>query len=448
MASAYLTTGNLTTAGNQKKWTFSAWIKKTKLGGENGFMGYWSTDANYFIAKFQSDQLVFGNVDNSAFTTELKTSAVYKDTSAFYHVVYHYNSAEATSSNRAKMWVNGEQITSFATEQYPSQNANTKLPNNGYPLTIGLTKQGASNYYFDGILAHVHFCDGYAYEASDFGETDSTTGIWKPKTSPSVSYGTNGFFLDFADSSAYGNDVSGQDNDLSVGGGTITQTIDTPSNVFATWNVLAAHSSNKPTFSNGNTTVVGVDTSSQTVSSTLAVSKGKYYCEMKLTQEANASSSIPNFGIIDAASLHKARNQELISYTSVVNSYAGRVNSANMYADGADTGNDFSDTPDVGDIIGLALDLDSAQNTLKYYLNGTLIGTQNIDNDEYVFACSIKDDTNGNAGQVDVNFGNGYFGTTAVSSAGTNAGIGTFEYDVPSGYKALCTKNINAQEYS
>ena len=86
--------------------------------------------------------------------------------------------------------------------------------NDGYPMTIGLTKQGASNYYLDGIMAHIHICDGYAYQASDFGSTDSDTGIWKPKTEPSVSYGTNGFFLDFADSSNMGNDVSGNDNDL------------------------------------------------------------------------------------------------------------------------------------------------------------------------------------------------------------------------------------------
>ena len=127
-------------------------------------------------------------------------------------------------------------------------------------------------------MAHYHFVDGTAYAASTFGETDSTTGIWKPKTAPSVTYGTNGFFLDFADSSAMGDDESGNTNDYTVSG-TMTQTIDTPSNVFATWNPLVP----KGTFSNGNTVWDSVASGDGCAFSTLAVSSGKYYAEVKCT---------------------------------------------------------------------------------------------------------------------------------------------------------------------
>ena len=163
--------------------------------------------------------------------------------------------------------------------------------------------------------------------------------------------------------------------------------------------------------------------------------------EVKLAQEANSTSSIPNFGIMDAAALYKMRNKELTDTSNAWNSYGGRVNSNNIYVLNA-TSQTMSDTPDVGDIIGLGVVLYSAQNTLNYYLNGTLVATQNINNDEYVFAFSIKRD---NAdGKVECNFGNGYFATTQITSEGTNASeIGKFEYDVPSGYTALCTKGLN-----
>ena len=291
-------------------------------------------------------------------------------------------------------------------------------------------------------MSFVYFIDGTAYPASTFGQTDADTGEWTLNTSPTVTYGTNGFSI-----MQNGNTITDQgdnSNDFTLDSGTLTNTEDCPSDVFATWNPLAALNSSTPTFANGNTSVIGVDTSAQSVSSTLAMpSKGKYYCEMKLTQEANATSSIPNFGIVDAASLFLVRNQELNVYSGAVNSYVGVVNSTTLYADGSSSGTTLNDTPDVGDVIGLAVDLDTAQNTLKYYINGVLAATENINNDEYVFACSIKDDEE--AGQVDVNFGNGYFGTTAISSAGTNASdIGIFEFDVPTGYTALSLTGINS----
>ena len=116
MASAYLTSGNLSSAGNQKKWTFSAWVKKATTGVDNAFFGYYVNSTNYFIGQWRSDDLLrFGNVDGGSWTVELAPNAKYRDLHAWYHVVFQYDSAQATSSNRASLWVNGEKQSSFAT---------------------------------------------------------------------------------------------------------------------------------------------------------------------------------------------------------------------------------------------------------------------------------------------------------------------------------------------
>jgi hypothetical protein len=121
---------------------------------------------------------------------------------------------------------------SFATDTQPSLNQNSSLGNGTYTQQVGLYGSNSS-YYFNGSMSHFHFIDGTAYDASTFGETDATTGIWKPKTAPSVTYGTNGFFLKFENSGSMGLDSSGNGNNFTVNG-TLTQTVDTPSNVFAT----------------------------------------------------------------------------------------------------------------------------------------------------------------------------------------------------------------------
>jgi len=437
MASTYLsrTTGTPTSADIG---TISFWLKRSAIDQNNHYIISNYTDgSNYGYIRFKSgDQLqAYGTQSND----EKRTNRVFRDTNAWYHIVLRVDTTQSTASDRVRLYINGVQETSFSTNTNVSQNTDYDLFKSGGSMRIGSIQSGTMT-YLDGCLSHFHYCDGQSYAPTVFGSTDSTTGEWKINTSPTITMGNNGFTI-LKDGNTI-TDQSANSNNFTLGAGTLTKTEDCPSNVFATWNPLAAHSSNVPFFTNGNTTVRGLDTSSQTVSSTLAMpSKGKWYCEMKLTQEANATSSIPNFGIIDAASLHKFRNQELISYNGGVNSYGGRVNSTNLYVDGSSSGT-LSSAPDVGDFMGLAVDLDSSPNTIKYYLNGSLAGTQNINNDEYVFACSIKRD---NAdGQVDVNFGNGYFGTTAVSSAGTNAsGNGIFEYNVPTGYTALSTKGLN-----
>jgi hypothetical protein len=219
--------------------TFSGWIKRSELQVSSGSpqcIWGWQNVSN-------SDRIVFhfdnGSEDfrvyiqNSAATaTEmmLATSRQFRDVNAWYHIVIAIDTTQATSSDRAKLYINGVQETSFSTETYPTQNYVLKYMSSTGNTAIG--NNGVYSYPYSGLLSHIHYIDGIAYDASTFGETDATTGIWKPITEPSVTYGTNGFFLKFENSGSMGLDSSPNGNNFTVNG-TLTQTVDTPSNVFA-----------------------------------------------------------------------------------------------------------------------------------------------------------------------------------------------------------------------
>jgi len=296
-------------------------------------------------------------------------------------------------------------------------------------------------------MSHVHWIDGTAYDASYFGETDATTGIWKPKTQPSVTYGTNGFFLKFENSGSMGTDSSGNANNFTVNG-TLTQTVDTPTNNFATLNAVNNYYPSA-TFSYGNTRIT--TRNSAPVMSTLGVSKGKWYWETKVIAVAGIYSMIGIAGTQATASTQFLSNN--------ANEYA-YSSQGNLYYENGSTGTYASYT--VGDIIGVAMDLDN--NRLFFSKNGTWQNSADPTTStgaytitapaltslgNYFPAITYWDDNVSSNGTYEVNFGNGYFGTTPVSSATSDeSGLGIFEYTVPSGYYALCTKNINEQEYA
>ena len=417
-------------AGNRKTFTWSGWVKRSKLSSD--YFALFSSgtypDLFQFMFNTSTDELRVLNYDSAATTLELKTNAVYRDTSAWYHIVLAVDTTQATSSDRAKLYVNGEQITSLATATYPSQNADLEI-NLAQSHSVGY-RVGHSDYYFDGSMAHVHFIDGTAYDADTFGETDSTTGIWKPKTAPSVTYGTNGFFLKFENSGAFGTDSSGNGNNFTVNG-TMTQTIDTPSNVFATLNPLSKVGSG--TFSNGNNTLIYVNDTG--TASTLGVSKGKWYWEYKFSGAAN----VCHAGVIDASIIPTVNinNTGTAGYYPIGNS---------AYKDTTQVTTGLSGYSD-GMIVGCAFDADNGD--IYTWVNGVAENSGNaiITGLDTTKTWLVHAGTGGT--RNDLNFGNGYFGTTAVSSAeNPDDGIGIFEYDVPAGYRALCTKSINAEEYS
>jgi len=444
MATTYLTR-TFSTPTSDKIFTLSTWLKKSDLGNTIMILSAGSDGSNECNLRFVTDQLQFAQDVGGSAEFNISTTAVFRDVSAWYHVVLSVDTSQATSSDRVKMYVNGVQQAVGGT--YPSQNIDT-LINASALHSIGKRNYDSAQ-YFDGSMSHYHFIDGTAYDASAFGETDATTGIWKPKTAPSVTYGTNGFFLKFENSGAFGTDSSGNANNFSVNG-TMTQTIDTPSNVFATMNPLASQagssaSSTTNTFSNGNLTVT--DTISETAIANLGVSQGKWFWEVKVItdQDGLAIGGANQYYNLDAELGYNSPSSP--TDAKVFGYYGGNGNKFITVGDGSQF-TSYGSAIAVNDIVGVAMNLDD--NEVTFYLNGSSQGTFSITalGSGEVYFPAVGNWSGGTI-TVSFNFGNGYFGTTAVSSAeNPDDGIGIFEYAVPTGYKALCTKSINSQEYS
>ena len=440
MASTYLTRTFSSAGGGVYKWTYSFWIKRSGLGECTMTSAYYS---NSFFGgiKFNSDDTLEVYDYRNSYLLQKITNRKFRDTNAWYHIVVANDNS--VSSPDTKIYINGVEETSFSTNNEYSQN-DTNSFNNDYGNAIGCFSGSSQQQFVDGSMSHFHYIDGTQYQASDFGETDSTTGEWKIKTSPSVTYGNNGFFI-LKDGNSV-TDQSGNGNNWTVSGGTLTKTEDNPSNVFATMNSLDNYYFNG-TFANGNNTVTTNASVESYITSTLAVSTGKYYWEIKISSSGSDRDFI---GIGDRVSTNTnftpySGNSNMISYYG----YTGESKS------GSSTIGAYGATFTTGDIISVAMDLDN--NKLYFAKNGTWqnsgdptsgstgTGALSIpaspqDGVWYAQFANIHN----TASTFQANFGNGYFGTTAVSSAGTNASnIGIFEYDVPTGYTALSTKGLN-----
>jgi len=435
MASTYLS--KTFSSGNTKTWTWSGWVKKNKT---ESFQTIFSAGTNANSINIDGGS----GTENSAIgidgfyngTRHLRyTSSAYRDVNGWYHVVVAVDTTQATDSNRIKLWVNGSQVglDESIAGSWPAQNSDGVI-NSNVVHSIG-RRENVPDGYFDGSITHVYFIDGTAYDADTFGEYDSTTGIWTAKFGPSVTYGTNGFFLKFENSGAFGTDSSGNGNNFTVNG-TMTQNIDTPNNVFATLNPLMGGLSSV-TYSNGNTTATFAAPSTWYFTpSTLAASQGKWYAEVKV----GAVGTETSIGIIpmETVSLQQGAASD---YMGKESDSIGYVNNGQLYK--TNSVQETTSTYTTGDIIGMAFDLDG--NSIQFYKNGSSVGSAISLTSGLNYTVGVS---GYNSSSSNVNFGNGYFGTTAVSSAqNPDDGIGIFEYAVPTGYKSLCTKSINAQEY-
>ena len=428
-------------AGDKQKATFSAWIKRTGLSEawllSSG--GTYSSGSTIKIGFNSSDNCFIVGPSNNP---RMESTRKFRDTNAWYHYVVAFDTTQSTASDRLKFYINGELITDYGTETYPTLNQNLPMNQTGSDNNMWLGGRGESTYEFNGIMSHVHWCDGYVYDASAFGSTDATTGEWKINTSPSVTYGTNGYFM-LKDGNSL-TDASGNGNNFTSLVGTLTNTEDNPSNVFATMNPLDNYYASS-TFSNGNTTTSMATSGVETFNaSTIGVSSGKYYSEVKVI----TVSSRTHIGVVNKLSdaIGNYIGQNTYSYA-----YAGYDGNKWNNGDGGSWGNTYT----TNDIIGIAMDLDN--NKIYFSKNGAwqnsgdptsgstgtgsmynLTASSSTPAGAYFFAGGKRSN---DTVKLSWNFGNGYFGTTAVSSAGTNAsGIGIFEYDVPTGYTALSTK--------
>ena len=439
MANSYLTKTSGTPT-SQKTGTFSFWVKRSGLGSTRLFNNHVTSVYYGYIDFTGSDQLRIAGDD--AGTIDVKTNRKFRDTSAWYHIVIAIDSTQSTAADRVKVYVNGVQETSFATSTYQSQNDNLNFLStsaaNGH--VVGAYYNGSAySGHFNGYMSHVAFVDGTALTPTSFGQTDATSGIWKFKSPSGITWGNNGFHLKFENSGNLGLDSSGQTNNFTTNGD-LKQAVDTPSNVYATLNALQRIDDYN--FSNGNNTFTNTSAGAhRCVHSTLAASSGKWYAEVKAI---TLGGTYPQIGVI---------NPDVITFTDFLggsNKGYGYLSDGRKQINGTATsyGNSYTS----GDIIGIAMDLDNHK--LYFHKNGTYqnsgvptsgsTGTGAIDLATGVFysfgQSSYKDSSNP---VYSWNFGNGFFGTTAITSAGSNGNGSLFEYDCPTGYYALNTKNIN-----
>jgi hypothetical protein len=425
-------------ASNRKTFTYSSWVKRSILtSGDQAIFNAHTDAPNQVDIYFNSndDLIVTNRISNLA--ANLITDAKFRDVSAWYHIVLAVDTTQGTDTNRMKLYVNGVQETSFSEAGYPNQNTDTAV-NNTVQHRIGDSNLET---FFNGYIAETVLIDGLALDPTSFGEFDEDSGIWKPIDVSELTFGTNGFYLDFEDSAALGDDVSGNGNDFTVNNLTaIDQTTDTPTNNFATLNPLLP---NAETFSNGNTTYTNGSNANWRISgTTLAPSVGKYYCEVKITQNGGGT----QIGVMDMNNLPASLATDIGSGNW---SWSYDSASGNARHDGGSTawGNTFT----TNDVMGIAMDLDNLK--LYFAKNGTwqdsgdptsgATGTGSaFDLDAggaYAFAITSNDD--GTDPVQDCNFGNPAF---TISSGNTDGnGYGNFEYAVPSGYLSLCTANLS-----
>jgi len=445
MANTYILRSNGSGTSTQKG-TISVWIKSGEepSGNNQTTLASWGNATNHGALLWNGSDKIDAFDYQGGYASQLQTNALLRDSSAWYHIVYSWDTTLSTANDRQKVYINGVEQT-YSTRTNYSQNAATSWNANSYSVRVGALN---SSSYFSGLMSHVHFIDGTQYAASTFGSTDSTTGEWTINTSPSVTYGNNGFFV-LKDGNTI-TDSSPNSNNFSLGGGTLTKTEDCPDNNFITLNPLNAYYTNS-TFSNGNTTFASGSSYSGTTANIL-LDTGKWYWEVKVISKDGDTDNY-SIGIQgqEATGTNQYVGSQAFGYQLYgVNGTIYNNNSAATYA-AAYT---------AGDIIGVALDL--TNNKLYFSKNGDWSnGSGAWSSSTFDAAVGAKTITapasvtlggyypsqtfwTGNSGTFSMNFGNGYFGTTAVSSAGTNAsGIGIFEYDVPTGYTALSTKGLN-----
>jgi hypothetical protein len=431
--------------------TISFWIKKCLNGKINDICGV----TNGLQFQFKADDTLRINFftpgeDYSDFVT----SQLFRDPSAWYHIVLAVDTTQGTEANRKKLYVNGSQVSSFGTQNFPTQNRNLSW-NSTAEHQVGYSAQ--SNNYADIYLSDFNSVDGSALTPSSFGETNDN-GVWIPKKYLG-SYGDNGFFLEFQgtgtsqNSSGIGADTSGNDNHYAVTNLAATDvTVDTPTNNFCTMNPLisfAGASDGIDAFTEGNT-VVDSNNDTSAAGATFGVQNGKWYYEAKLTT-GNQSST--NFATGWASTNYEGQK----GTGNGVGFMSGEDNIAvdpggNLNQGGTGSTSVFGNRS-TNDIFQVALDLDNGKihfGVNGTYSNGSATNSTTLDasNPDYSSVFDTAGEfympafAQGSTGQTVLayNFGNPAF---AISSGNADAnGYGNFEYAVPSGYYSLCTKNL------
>ena len=412
-----------------RTFTISFWVKKCLNGKVNDLCGV--TNGLQFIFRSGDDLRINFFTPGTDFS-DFITTQLFRDPSAWYHIVLAVDTTQGTEANRKKLYVNGSQVTSFATQNFPTQNRDLSW-NSTAEHQVGYSAQ--SNDYSDIYLSDFNSIDGQALDPTYFGETNDN-GVWIPKRF-SGSYGTNGFKLEFQDSGNLGDDTSGNGNDFTATNLTATdQTTDTPTNNFCTLNPLAAESGF--TFSEGNIVSVS-STDNTTHGSTFAVRKGKWYWEVAFATHVDTVGSgiilvedyTSNLGYSGATSYYFDANGDKIHNSTATSLFGNISNEGHLQ---------------------YALDLDNGRFSFGFegtWSNGSSAQSTTFNASDFDFTgiptgvdyFIARGQMSGTSSTLRFNFGNPSQSFQGNGYTDAN-GYGNFQTPVPSGYYALCTKNL------
>ena len=429
---------NKTTATNVEDFTISVWVKRSVIADKSCIISSWGGDSNntgsiYFT---DGDKLTFEAQTSSSYSANggvrKITTQVFRDVSSWSHLVFQKDDGVY------KIYHNGTEITDFDTN---TQSSGTNVFNNASGnTTIGLENLASAGHPFKGYITEAVLIDGQALAPTSFGEfnSDSPT-IWQPINVSGLTFGNNGFYLDFEDSSNLGNDASGGTDFTSNNLAATDQSTDTCTNNFCTLNPL---SFTEGTLSEGNLEIDQNGSAGRFCASTFQVTKGKWYYEAKIL----------NYGSDPRPSLGVGRNEE--TYTGNAHQGASSIvyglENAAVFK-GNTSVFDHNSSPSSGDIYGVAFDIDNLK--IYFHKNGTYFnsgdpanGTGNVttlvSGTDY---SPITGALNTNSNSVRNNDWQFNFGSPPYSVSSGNAdanGYGNMEYSVPSGYYTLCTKNL------
>tara|TARA_B100000214_G_scaffold350912_1_gene304928 strand:- start:1421 stop:2848 length:1428 start_codon:yes stop_codon:yes gene_type:complete len=430
--------------GNSQTFTVSLWVKRTELDTQQYIWGAGTGGTNFFLVSFESDNTmrVRSHVSSSDQAVYI-TNRLFRDTSAWYHIVTAVDTTNGTAGDRLRIYINGVEETSFSTETNFSQNDSTMHNANSSYMEIG-TVIGEAN-RFCGYISEVISISGSQLAPTTFGEFDSDTGIWIP-IEYTGSFPQNSVFLEFKDSSSLGTDTSGNGQTFTLQNITAAdQATDTPTNNFAIINRLFKYPSSQ-VINEGATKVARSSGSglNKTFISTIAVTAGKWYAEFKPT--AGGSNYVVGIMPIDTASTVDLDSNHLGN-----GDYAGSLGyysaGGSMLAAGNSANGSFGNSYTGDDIIGVALDMDNRK--VYFSKNGTYQNSQDPTNGTNAITLTDTSDgyhigfTYDTSGTVECNFG-GYHVNTLSSAAADENGFGSFEYAPPTGYLALSTQNLGS----
>ena len=446
-------------ASNRKTLTFSCWVKRGNQGTNQNIFGPQTSNSGsgtYGAIRLNpQNELDIFDYTNGTTNWRLQSTQLLRDSSAWYHFVFSMDTSNSISSERLRMYINGQRVTDFDVETQPSLNYEGQW-NNNLSHEIGAIQRGSTNQYFDGYLAEIVFIDGQALSCDSFGEFNSS-GIWIPKNVSALTFGTNGFHIDGRDASDLGDDESGNGNDFTTSGlAAHDQVLDSPTNNFSTMNPLANPGS--ATVAEGNLKATMASGTKKGIYNNIAISSGKWYVEGRLTSSNNGS-QYAYTGIED--------------YNSAINSgqYIGRDTYGYSYdpANGGVLHNNSyvvssGTLPSLAqnDIVQIAVDLDN--NYIYWGKNGTFLNSGDpTSGSSGTGGVSVIDPASQPSGHYHIGHGNGtgssgyqseivwnfgqdstFAGATTAGGNSDGNGIGNFKYSVPSGFLALCTKNLGS----